>query len=333
MTGPGIMEDRSRPGGYDVNIALVGCGRAAQQHVEAVALAGSGRIMAVVDEDAGRADEFARLTGAAPRPLDDVLGDSRIDAVAICTPPNTHASIAIAALHAGKAVIVEKPVTRTGDELDAILAAADASGVPALAMLQHRGRLPDAALRTPWTGDASAVIEVFRPRPRGHYFADPWRHDPDRSGGGHVAHLAVHLLDVSCQLLGMPTSVSGLTDCRDVSGIDTRAALAVQFSDGALMSVLASAHPSPRGERLHMVDGERELLIADAGAEYRVGDAVEQLQQVPTPRLRALVYQELYAAVRGEAPPERYALRRARGVTAVLEEVRRLAAAVEETVA
>jgi UDP-N-acetyl-2-amino-2-deoxyglucuronate dehydrogenase len=333
MTGSGSTESRSRLGGHEVGIALVGCGRAAQQHVEAVALAGSGRIVAVVDADAGRAGEFARQTGAAVRSLEDVLGDARVHAVSVCTPPNTHAGVAAAALHAGKAVIVEKPVTRTGDELDAILAAADAGGVPALAMLQHRGRLPAAALTTPWTGDASAVIEVFRPRPRGHYFADPWRHDPDRSGGGHVAHLAVHLLDVSCQLLGMPVRVAGLTDCRDISGIDTRAALAVQFAGGALMSVLASAHPAPRGERLHVVDGERELLIADAGAEYRANGAVEQLQPVPTPQLRALVYQELYAAVRGEAAPDRYALRRARGVTAVLEEVRRLAAAVEEPVA
>ncbi|WP_328783190.1 Gfo/Idh/MocA family oxidoreductase [Streptomyces canus] len=332
MTDLNPAEGRRRATG-EVGIALVGCGRAAQQHVEAVALAGGGRVVAVVDDNAERAERFARQNAATPRHLDDVLGDSRIDAVSVCTPPGTHASIAVAALRAGKAVIVEKPVTRTGEELDAILAAADATGAPALAMLQHRGRLPAAALSTPWTADASAVLEVFRPRPRGHYFADPWRHDPDRSGGGHVAHLAVHLLDVSCQLLGMPARVSGLTGCRDVEGIDTRAALGVQFADGALMSVLASAHPAPRGERLRVVDGERELLIEDFGGEYRQNDTVHRLQPVPTPQLRSLVYQELHAAVRGEAAPDRYALRQARGVTAVLEAVRRLVMTVEEPVA
>lgn len=92
-------------------------------------------------------------------------------------------------------------MTRTSEELDLILDAVGTAGPPALAMPQHRGRLPAATLNTPWTADASAVIEVFRPRTPRHYFADPWRRDPERSGGGHVAHLAVHILDVSCQLL------------------------------------------------------------------------------------------------------------------------------------
>jgi predicted dehydrogenase len=312
-----------------VRIAIVGCGRAARQHVEAIALAGTGSVVAVVDEQASRADGLARLIGATARSLEHVLEDACIDVTAVCTPPDTHASIAVAALQAGKGVLVEKPVVRTSQELDAILAASETSTAPVVAMLQHRGRLPAAALTSPWTTDASAVIEVVRPRARDHYLAAPWRHNPDVSGGGHVAHLAVHHLDLACQLLGMPTKVIGLTDCRDFCGIETRAAFAAQFVSGALMTVLASAHPGRRCERLHVVDGQRELLIVDAGTEYRADGTVEHWQPVPTAQLRAYVYAELLAAVRGEAAPDRYAVQRARGVTALLEEIRRLAATQE----
>lgn len=314
-----------------VRVAVIGCGKAGQQHVEAIALAGdgsasAGRVVAVVDEDAARAGELARRTGAAVRTFAEVLDDPHVDTVSICTPPGTHADMAVAALGAGKGVLIEKPVTRTTEELDAILAAAAAAGAPAVAMLQHRGRLPATALATAWTADASAAIEVIRPRESGHYLSEAWRQDPDRSGGGHVAHLAVHHVDMACQLLGTPAGVVGLVDCRDAAGIDTRAALGVRFAGGALMTVLANAHPAPRSDRLHLVDGKRELIITDAGTEYRDGATVEQLRPVPTPQLRARVYQELWAAVRGEAAPARYTIGRARGVTAVLEAVRRLAA-------
>jgi predicted dehydrogenase len=318
------MTSRNHQDSDAVGIAVVGCGRAARQHVEAVRLAGAGRIVAVVGGDQGRADDLARVAEASARSLDDVLADTRIDAVAVCTPPDSHVSIATAALRAGKGVIVEKPVARTGDELDAMLAAAEASGAPALAMLQHRGSLPDDALTGPWTAQATATVEVLQPRPRAHYLSNGWRHDPDRSTGGHTAHLAVHYLDLACQLLGAPTRVTGLTDCRDVAGIETRAALAVRFAGGSLMSVLTSAHPAPTSERLHVVDGDRELLVTGEGTEYRVADRAESLPPVPAPELRAAVYQELRAALRGEAAPDRYALRRARGVTALLAEVRRL---------
>jgi predicted dehydrogenase len=313
-----------------MRIAIIGCGRAAQQHVEAIARTEresllAPRIVAVVDQNDTRAGELARKTGAAVRTGSQVLDDPQIDCVSICTPPDAHADLAIAALRAGKGVLIEKPVARTTAELDAILAAADSAGMPAVAMLQHRGRIPAVVLDKAWTNDSCAAIEVTRPRGARHYLSETWRHDPDRSGGGHVAHLAVHYIDLACQLLGTPTAVVGLADCRDAAHIDTRAALAVRFPSGALMTILASAHPAPRSERLHVVDGERALLVTDATTEYRDGQ-VEHLQPVPTPDLRTLVYKELWAAVRREAAPDRYSIERTRGVTVVLEAVRRLAA-------
>jgi UDP-N-acetyl-2-amino-2-deoxyglucuronate dehydrogenase len=314
-----------------MRIAIIGCGRAGQQHVEAIGLAGresgvTARVVAVVDSDETRAAEFARKTGAAVRTPAQVFDDSEIDAVSLCTPPDVHVEIAIAALRSGKGVVIEKPVARTTDELDTIIAAAAAASLPALAMLQHRGRLPASVLDRTWTEDAFAAIEVIRPRDTRHYQAEAWRHDPDRSLGGQLAHLGVHHLDLACQLLGAPSSVVGMVDCRDSAGIDTRAALAVRFAGGGLMSVMVNAHPAPRSDRLHVVDGERELLVIDAGTEYRDGAAVHLQPTLPTPQLRALVYGELCNALTGAIVSDRYSIARTRGVTAVLEAARRITA-------
>jgi predicted dehydrogenase len=310
-----------------VRVAIVGCGRAARQHIEALALSGSGRVAAVVDENLQRATDLADATGAVVASLEAVLDDHRIDAVSVCTPPGSHCEIAIAALIAGKAVLVEKPVARTAEELDAMLAAADARSLPALAMLQHRGSVPLAALSDEWTGDAVASIEVLRERGPGHYSSDAWRGHPDHSAGGHVAHLAVHYVDLACQLLGEPAEVLGLTECRDAVGIETRAALSVRFADGALLSVLASAHAAPRSERLRVSERGRELTLTGTSVEYQTAQRVESKRVAPTPRQRAWVYEELAAAVRGESTTGRYALARARGVTMLLEQVRCLVAA------
>jgi predicted dehydrogenase len=312
-----------------LKVALVGCGRAARQHALALAESRAGRVVAVVDDHAVRADDLGRVTAATVRSLDAVLSDERVDVVSVCTPPGSHADIAIAALRAGKGVVVEKPVARTVDELDAILAASQASGAPVVTMLQHRGRLPDCALVAPWTGEASAAVEVLRPRLPEHYSADRWRVDPAHCGGGHVAHLAVHLLDLACQLLGDPVRVTGFTHCRDTAFIETRAVLAVQFASGAMLSALASAHDGAHSERLHVVDGDLELLLHDNRTTFRAGDALHRFEPVPAQPLRAAVYREVWSALRGEAEPDRYAAWRARSITWLLEQVRLLTDAGE----
>ncbi len=316
-----------------IGVAIVGCGRAALQHVEAIALSRqqgepAGRLVAAVDPDPARAVDLAGRTGAETRTLAEVLADPRVDAISICTPPGTHLDIAVAAARAGKAILIEKPVAGTVAELDAILAAARAGKVHALAMLQHRGRLPAEALVPGWSSEASAAIEVLRPRSREHYLSDAWRCDPHRSAGGHAAHLGVHFMDLACQLLGEPASVEGTVDCRDVAGIDTRAALAVRFAGGAAMTVLTSAHPGARRERLVVVDRDRELTIDDAESRYRDG-ALHVLEAPRTASLRADVYRELWRAVAGRQPA-RYGAERARGVTILLEAVAGLALASED---
>jgi predicted dehydrogenase len=304
-------------------VAIVGLGAAGRQHVRALHGTAAGEVRAVCDTDPARVRALAdELPKALPLDWAGVLAAPDVDVVALCTPPGTHLSLARDALAAGKAVLVEKPPVRTEAELDALLAAASDAGRPVGVMLQHRFRLPAAALARPWSARAVGVVEVVRHRPAAHYAREAWRLDPDAAGGGLFAHLGVHYADLACQLLGEPVAVSGVIDCDLAPGVDTRLALVVRFAGGATATITGTTAVDARGERLAVYDDGRSVTVYDG--EVRDGDGAVTAA-VPTPALRSAVYEEFCRAATGGPPSDRTALHRSRGVVRLLEHVRRLA--------
>ncbi|WP_144795981.1 Gfo/Idh/MocA family protein [Microbacterium paludicola] len=89
------------------------------------------RLETICDLDTERASALAaRLGGTAVTPsLDEVLADPSIDAIAIATPARTHWAIAMAAIAAGKHVVVEKPLADSSERAQAMVAAARDAGV------------------------------------------------------------------------------------------------------------------------------------------------------------------------------------------------------------
>jgi predicted dehydrogenase len=109
-----------RPSG----VAVVGCGAWGQNIARC--LAELDVLAAVVDHHPGNAKAAADRVGAPARPLDDVLADPSVAAVAIATQPRHHHPIGLAALAAGKHLFVEKPLTLDLGEARALIAAARA---------------------------------------------------------------------------------------------------------------------------------------------------------------------------------------------------------------
>jgi predicted dehydrogenase len=113
-----------------VRIGILGAGRIADLACLGYLDHPRAAIVAVCDVDGARARERAAAWGA-PRAYTDsaaLFDDPAVDAVEILTPHHLHAEQAIAALRAGKHVSLQKPPTRTLAELDAVAAAAAASG-------------------------------------------------------------------------------------------------------------------------------------------------------------------------------------------------------------
>ena len=123
-----------------LRFALVGAGMIGRTHARALAdLPDLAELVAVVDTDPARAQELADRYGIeATTDLDAVLRRDDIDAVTICTPSGVHADGAVAALDAGKHVVVEKPIDITLPAADRIIDAEKRSGKTVAVISQHR---------------------------------------------------------------------------------------------------------------------------------------------------------------------------------------------------
>jgi predicted dehydrogenase len=178
------------------------------------------RQQVLVGRDERSVKEVAPRYGWAEAATDwrTVVERDDIDIVDICTPGNSHAEIAIAALEAGKHVLVEKPLANSVLEGQAMVAAASAAaerGVRSMVGFNYR-RVPALALARDLiaTGRIGAVRQV-----RAAYLQDwladdaapmTWRLRRESAGSGALGDLGSHVVDQVRFLLGEPvTSASG----------------------------------------------------------------------------------------------------------------------------
>ena len=108
-----------------LNFAILGTGMVAAYHrhaIEANADLGA-RLTAVGHYDPARFDEISQTFGVPCLAETDLLADSDVDVVCICTPSGQHAGQAVAAAEAGKHVLVEKPMALSLADADRMIAA------------------------------------------------------------------------------------------------------------------------------------------------------------------------------------------------------------------
>ncbi len=138
------------------------------------------------------------------------LNNPDIDAVDLCLPTNLHAPVAIAALKAGKHVLVEKPMALSAEEVDAVLAAARESG-RILMSAQVVRFIPQYSIvhdmiRQGTLGPVRSAI--FRRRCAAPFWS-AWLADKKVSGGG-VFDLLIHDIDFCLHCFGYPEAVSAV---------------------------------------------------------------------------------------------------------------------------
>jgi predicted dehydrogenase len=170
--------------------------------------------------DAARAAEAAQRLGWAESETDwhRLVVRDDVDLVDICTPGDSHAEIAIAALEAGKHVLCEKPLANTVEEAEQMTAAAEraaANGVRAMVGFTYR-RVPAIALarRLVQEGRIGEVRHV-RAQYLQDWIADPeaplsWRLDKAKAGSGALGDIGAHIVDLTQHITGERiTEVSG----------------------------------------------------------------------------------------------------------------------------
>jgi predicted dehydrogenase len=174
----------------------------------------------VCGRDPARVAEAADRLGWAGTETDwhRLVDRPDIDLVDICTPGDTHAEIAIAALAAGKHVLCEKPLANTVAEAEEMAAAAEraaADGVRAMVGFTYR-RVPAIALARRLVAEGRVgEIRHVRAQYLQDWITDPeaplsWRLDKAKAGSGALGDIGAHIVDLTQHITGERlTEVSG----------------------------------------------------------------------------------------------------------------------------
>jgi predicted dehydrogenase len=202
-----------------------------------------------------------------------MLKVERLDALVVCTPPDAHRDVTIAAAWAGLAVYLEKPVAHTMDDASAIAAAVARSGVVCAVGYQYRALsflddLPhDAALLL-----GSGISDT----------ADrAWLGDRAR-GGGMMLERASHLIDLERAVAGEVVGATALEE-------GDRLAVSLRFAGGAVGSVVVGRVAGGPGWRLDLVRPEAGTVAVDLGPEFRArGAGLDLAHTGPPPVERSL---------------------------------------------
>ena len=197
---------------FPLRVGVIGTG-VGNLHLGAYQRTPGVEIHALAGLDEARVRELAaeyRIPHTAPdyAPL---LADPAIDAVSICVPNFLHAPITIAALAAGKHVLVEKPLARTAAEGAAMLAAAEEHQRILMVAFSHRYRGDVQWAREYIQSGALGRIYYARAhwmRRSGIPHLGSWFGNKEQAGGGPLIDLGVHVLDMAMYLMGEPTPLT-----------------------------------------------------------------------------------------------------------------------------
>src|SRR5215831_17910385 len=204
-----------------MRIAVLGLGFMGSTHVEALNRVSGAELVAVYSSDSRKlAGDLTSIQGNLGGPggsfdftklkpytrIEDLLADSEIDAVDLCLPTDLHEPVTIAALRAGKHVLVEKPMALDGASARRMIAEAERAQRVLMAAQVLRFFPEYVALRNAIPGLGVVRSATFARR-CGEPGWGGWLKDPTRSGGG-VFDLLIHDVDMCLHLFGPPQGVA-----------------------------------------------------------------------------------------------------------------------------
>ncbi|WP_374199680.1 MULTISPECIES: Gfo/Idh/MocA family protein [Micromonospora] len=263
------------------------------------------RMALVCGRDTGKVAEAADRLGWEAHTTDwrRLVESDEIDVVDICTPGDSHAEIALAALAAGKHVLCEKPLANTvaeAREMAAAAVAAQAAGVRSMCGFTYR-RVPAVTLMRQMVAEGRlGTIRHVRAAYLQDWIVDPqfplvWRLQKDKAGSGALGDIGAHIIDMTQYVTGqritgvsaitetfvkqrpLPAEYSGLAAQAAGNGVadgqgpdmgpvtvDDAAVFVARLDDGALATYEASRFATGRKNALRVeINGSLGTLVFD----------------------------------------------------------------------
>lgn len=251
---------------------FIGCGEATEKKSgPAFSLVEGSSVVAVMSRNAEKAKSYAQRHGIKKWYTDaqELVDDPQVNAVYIATPPSSHATFAIMAMHAGKPVYIEKPMAASYADCTRINRISEQTGIPCF-VAYYRRYLPyfkkvKELINNGAIGNIINVQIHFAQPPRDLDYNRqnlPWRVLPVISGGGYFYDLAPHQLDLLQDMFGVILHAQGYTSNRGgLYEVEDTLSASFQFENGipGSGSWCFVAHESAKEDAIEVI-GDRGML-------------------------------------------------------------------------
>jgi predicted dehydrogenase len=253
-----------------INVAIIGTGNISPAHIAAyLAFPKRCRIVALVDiypEKARAKAEQFKLDAEIYDSHKVILHREDIQLISICTPPYTHAEIAIDFLNAKKNVIVEKPMAGSLEECDRIIKAAEENQKTLSVIAQNRFKTPVMNLKK--ILDEGLIGDILHGQIdsfwwRGHCYYDLWwRGTWEKEGGGCTLNHAVHHIDMLSWIMGIPEEITAVMSntAHDNAEIEDLSVAILKYKNGAIGQITSSV--VHHGEEQQLIFQGRDARVS-----------------------------------------------------------------------
>ncbi len=252
-----------------ITFGIVGCGIISRVHARAIVNAG-GLLIGACSHSKASAEKFAEeFNCKVYDTYSDMISDSSINTVCICTPSGNHFENAKDALYSGKNVVIEKPMCITLEQCDKLIEIAEEKNLKICVISQSR--FSNAArdiYKTIQSGvcgkPVSAQLMMRMLRTQEYYDSAGWRGTFEYDGGGVLMNQGIHGIDLLCYLFGKPKAVTGFvkTRLRNIEVEDT-AAVAVEFENGAVGVIDATTCANPAYTKKFIFGFENGTIVLE----------------------------------------------------------------------
>lgn len=271
-----------------IRFGIIGTGGVAKAHAQALRSDPRVACVGVTDPAPGRAATFIKDYGFQQEfpNAAAMLASKDIDAVTICTPPRLHAALIVEALDQGKAVISEKPVVLSLQELEACRAAEQRTGGTVGCIFQWRyGRglkMLQQLIAEGLTGRllwCNLQVQWFR---NADYYAVPWRGKWSNESGGVSVSQSIHGIDALLQIAGLPRRIwANIATLNHQVEVEDYSAAMLEFATGARGTIQCTVDCMQ--ERSQLLFGFEKLTAISNDTPYATSDLPWSFVATDTP--------------------------------------------------
>ena len=247
---------------------IIGCGMVSHIHAKAIQSLDRGELRGIADYLPEKAEAFAEEYNVKAYPDSNaLLQDPDIDIVCICTPSGFHADQAMAALHCGKHVVLEKPMALTTESAEKIVEACDRQNCFLTVISQNRFSSDVQYVKNLYDQGAfgkSVFCSLYMKywRTPEYYSSSKWKGTKQFDGGGALMNQGIHGIDLLQYIAGEAKVIKGKVKTRSHSiEVEDTAVAMLEFSDGALGVVEASTCTYPGFSRRLEIMGNKGYVV------------------------------------------------------------------------